>query len=94
MAPINGFVTRSVNGFFLGFDESPGDAAVLREVANLDPQRCHAMSEAAQSEAKLHDWESVARRFSEHYAQALVSPRRGAEPAPGSASPRSGNLSD
>ena len=42
MAPINGFVARS-NGFFLGFDGSPGDAAVLREVANLDARRCLAM---------------------------------------------------
>lgn len=78
MRPINGFVEHSVNGFFLGFDGSAGDAAVLQEIASLDARRCAEMSEAAQSRARHHDWESVARRFSEHYAQALTMRSRGA----------------
>jgi len=73
MEPVNGFVKRDVNGFFLDFDGSAKDLTVVREVASLGEERCIAMSDAAQSTAKHYDWESVAERFSEHYARALGS---------------------
>jgi alpha-1,3-mannosyltransferase len=72
ITPINGFVERGVNGFFLGFDGSAADTAVVREVAGVDAARCAAMSDAAQRKAKGYDWDSVARKFSTHYAQALA----------------------
>ncbi|VTU25864.1 glycosyltransferase family 4 protein [Variovorax sp. PBL-E5] len=71
MKPINGFVERAVNGFFLDFDGGAGDLAVVREIASLDAPRCEAMSNAAQHSAKRYDWDSVAARFSAHYANAL-----------------------
>ncbi len=71
MEPINGFVQRGVNGFFLDFDRGAKDAAVLRELAGLDPARCAEMSIAAQATAKRHDWEQVARKFEAHFAEAL-----------------------
>jgi alpha-1,3-mannosyltransferase len=78
--PINGFVDRGASGFFLDFGLGEKDLAVVRELTQLDAQRCAAMSEAAQAKAKAYDWESVARRFSAHYTQALAgaTPRRAA----------------
>jgi alpha-1,3-mannosyltransferase len=73
IAPINGFVERGVNGFFLGFERSAGDLATVRELAGLDAKGCTAMSEASQRKAKRYDWDSVAQQFSAHYAQALAS---------------------
>ena len=72
IAPINGFVDRGATGFFLDFDGGERDLAVLRELAGLGMERCQAMSAAAQAKARRHDWDSVARRFTEHYAQALA----------------------
>ena len=72
IAPINGFVERGSNGFFLDFDQGAADLATIRELTGLDAARCAAMSEAAQRKAKGYDWDSVARKFSAHYAQALA----------------------
>jgi alpha-1,3-mannosyltransferase len=71
MAPINGFAQQGVSGFYLNFDGSAQDLAVVREIAGLDANRCRAMSNAAQSTAKRYDWDAAARRFREHYVQAL-----------------------
>jgi alpha-1,3-mannosyltransferase len=71
MKPINGFVERALNGFFLDFDGGAKDLAVVREIAGLDAQRCETMSNAAQATAKRYDWDSVAQRFAAHYANAL-----------------------
>ncbi|MGK6306968.1 glycosyltransferase family 4 protein [Variovorax sp. DT-64] len=75
IAPINGFVERGVNGFFLGFDGSAADAAVVREIAGLDSERCTAMSAAAQQRAKHYDWDVIAQTFSRHYQDALANGR-------------------
>ncbi|OUL98996.1 glycosyltransferase family 4 protein [Variovorax sp. JS1663] len=75
MAPINGFVERAVNGFFLGFDGSASDMAVVRELAGLGADRCIAMSASAQQRAKRYDWDVVAQTFGVHYAQALAARR-------------------
>jgi alpha-1,3-mannosyltransferase len=75
MAPINGFVEPSVNGFFLDFDIGTKDLAVVRAVAGLDVEPCSEMSMAAQQRAKRYDWEVVAETFSAHYAQALAAGR-------------------
>jgi alpha-1,3-mannosyltransferase len=72
IAPINGFVERGSNGFFLDFERGAADLATIRELTGLDAARCAAMSEAAQRKAKGYDWDSVARKFSAHYAQALA----------------------
>ena len=72
IAPINGFVERGVNGYFLDFERSAGDLATVRELGGLDASSCTAMSEAAQRKAKRYDWDSVAQQFSVHYAQALA----------------------
>ena len=82
MEPINGFVRRGVNGFFLDFDRGAKDAAVLRELAGLDAARCAEMSIAAQATAKRHDWEQVALKFETHFAQALGSVPQGAAMRP------------
>ncbi len=71
MEPINGFVEPGVNGFFLDFDGGPRDLDVVRGIADLGPDRCAAMSEAAQATARRYDWDAVARQFAEHYAKAL-----------------------
>lgn len=76
IAPINGFVDRGESGFFLDFGLGEKDLAVMREITSLDTQRCSAMSNAAQVKAKGYDWESVARRFSDHYARALAGVRQ------------------
>ena len=71
MEPINGFVERGRSGFFLDFGLGEKDLAVVREITGLDAARCEAMAVAAQAKAKTYDWDSVARKFSAHYAQAL-----------------------
>ncbi len=72
MAPINGFVLPAVNGFFLDFDLGESDMAAVREIANLAPQRCATMSAAAQAKAGKYDWNTVARKFSTVYADAVA----------------------
>ncbi|MEJ8810275.1 glycosyltransferase family 4 protein [Variovorax ureilyticus] len=71
MAPINGFAKPGVSGFYLNFDGGAKDLDTVREIAALDEAQCRAMAEASQSGAKRYDWDSVARRFTEHYASAL-----------------------
>lgn len=72
IAPINGFVDAGATGFFLAFDGGAADLAVVRELAGADAPRCQAMSQAAQRKAQRYDWDSVAKRFTAHYAQALA----------------------
>ena len=67
---------RSMEQIASGASEAAGAAqeqssAIKQIVASLDAARCDAMAAAAQRKAKRYDWESVALKFAEHYANAL-----------------------
>lgn len=70
--PINGFVDRGRTGFFVGFDQSADDLAVIREIAGMTAQRAAEMSAAAQAKARAYDWEPVARRTAAFYLEVLA----------------------